>query len=124
MGVDIDETLIRDAWKRRRSVWSIQEPDSVLDTAVYEDMASHNEPSRKRRKVDSQDTAGTSDNEFEADNREADYFPSSCEHMFGPLPVPSRKDATKFPHNVVFHAADWVNSTIPEDAEGYDVVVA
>ena len=124
MGVDIDETLIRDAWKRRRSLWSTQEPDSVLHASVYEDVTSHNEPSRKKRKVDPQDTAVTSDSDFEADNQEPDYFPSSCEHMFGPLPVPTKKDVSKFPHNVVFHAADWVNSTIPEDAEGYDVIVA
>lgn len=96
----------------------------MVHATVYEDVASHNEPSRKKRKMDPRDTAGTGDNALEAGNREPDYFPSSCEHMFGPLPVPPRKDATKFPHNVVFHAADWVNSTIPEDAEGYDVVVA
>ena len=57
-----------------------------------------------------------------------DYFPASFEHMFGPLPITdgsSQKDAAdRFPHNVSFRAADWVKTEIPEDADGYDVVVA
>ena len=58
----------------------------------------------------------------------ADYFPASFEHMFGPLPIPDvsvhGNAAEVFPHNVSFRAADWVQSEIPEDAEGYDVVIA
>ena len=63
----------------------------------------------------------------------ANYFPASCEHMFGPLPIPDRDfhkdtgvDASlgMFPHNVSFRAADWVRDELTEDAEGYDVVIA
>ncbi len=54
-----------------------------------------------------------------------DYFPASCEHMFGPLPIPTRSKQTHiFPHNVVFQTADWVNTVISEDKIGYDVVIA
>lgn len=115
VGVDIDETLIRAAWKRRRSVWSTHEP------ARDEDTLERDEPVSKRQRLEntsqSQQPEGLS-------VLEPDYFPSSCEHMFGPLPIPSKKNSDVFPHNVVFHTADWVNTEIVEDAEGYDVVVA
>ena len=65
---------------------------------------------------------------------EADYFPASCQHMFGPLSIPPtpssmetgiRLDAgvpeNAFPHNVSFRRADWVNDRIPEDEPGYNV---
>lgn len=48
--------------------------------------------------------------------------------MFGPLPIPSRNlraDApTRFPHNVLFRCADWVNNRIPEDDGLYNVCIA
>ena len=45
--------------------------------------------------------------------------------VYGPLPIPpSTSNPHLFPHNVVFQTADWVNSEIPEDAQGYNVVVA
>ncbi|KAJ3554405.1 hypothetical protein NM688_g3130 [Phlebia brevispora] len=110
IGVDIDDILVRAAWKRRRSAWSLQapidEPESANDRATGE-----------KRKRDTEDQQKVHDTQ--------DYFPASCEHMFGPLPIPSypsTQDA--FPHNVVFRAADWVNNKIVEDAEGYDVVIA
>lgn len=54
-----------------------------------------------------------------------DYFPASCEHMFGPLPIPTHSlKSDVFPHNIIFRTADWVSNEIAEDAEGYDVVVA
>ncbi|KAL7282250.1 hypothetical protein ACG7TL_003719 [Trametes sanguinea] len=57
-----------------------------------------------------------------------DYFPAACEHMFGPLPIPDATmhegAADTFPHNVTFRTADWVNTTIPDDAEKYHVVLA
>ena len=44
--------------------------------------------------------------------------------MYGPLPIPSNTlKSEDFPHNVAFRSADWVEKTIPEDAEGYDVVL-
>jgi 7SK snRNA methylphosphate capping enzyme len=54
---------------------------------------------------------------------EWDYFPASCAHSHGPLPIPSSSPEL-FPHNVSFRTADWVNVTIPEDEGGYDVVLA
>ncbi len=49
--------------------------------------------------------------------------------MFGPLPIPPDtlcSDAAKhkFPHNITFRRADWVNERIPEDEAGYDVIIA
>ena len=112
IGVDIDETLIRAAWKRRRAIWSLQGP--ISDPSADE---STDEPNKKRMKTEEdlpQDTSNL-----------ADYFPASCEHMFGPLPIPpSTSHPHLFPHNVVFQTADWVNSEIAEDAQGYNVVVA
>ncbi|KAI0751536.1 Bin3-domain-containing protein [Daedaleopsis nitida] len=105
IGVDIDDTLVRAAWKHRRSVWSHQQPMATT-TLRNEDSSTSSEP-------DSQ----------------VDYFPASFEHMFGPLPIPDAANhqsdvADAFPHNVSFRTADWVNNAIPEDADGYDVVVA
>ncbi|EIM87937.1 Bin3-domain-containing protein [Stereum hirsutum FP-91666 SS1] len=57
---------------------------------------------------------------------QADYFPASCLHMFGPLPIPPSvlpRDH-EFPHNVSFRHSDWPAQPIPEDTEGYDVVIA
>ncbi|KAF9564548.1 Bin3-domain-containing protein [Agrocybe pediades] len=91
VGVDIDESLISGAWRRRRTVWSMQEPT--------------------KRKA-------TTENDRH-------YFPASCEHEFGSLPIPpsSVRGKNVFPHNITFRTADWVNKDIHEDAEGYDVVV-
>ncbi|KAI0089135.1 Bicoid-interacting protein 3-domain-containing protein [Irpex rosettiformis] len=123
VGVDIDDTLIRDAWKRRRTVWSTQKPSRT--STDDKDTASHDEPSRKKRKVERNTDLENTDGELEESGLDPEYFPSSCEHMFGPLPIPPKGAAdTAFPHNVVFHTADWVTSDIPEDIEGYDVVVA
>lgn len=109
--MDIDDTLIRGAWKRRRNVWSTQEPGS--ESPGKEVLEVNGQPAQKKRRLKEKQ-------QF----LEPDYFPSSCEHMFGALPIPTKKDSDMFPHNVTFHTADWVNSEIAEDAEGYDVVVA
>ncbi|KAI0787050.1 Bin3-domain-containing protein [Irpex lacteus] len=111
VGVDIDDTLIRGAWKRRRNVWSTQEPGS--ESPGNEVLEVNGQPAQKKRRLKEHQ-------QF----LEPDYFPSSCEHMFKALPIPTKKDSDMFPHNVIFHTADWVNSEIAEDAEGYDVVVA
>lgn len=86
VGVDIDESLVSAAWRRRRTVWSLQGP---------------------------------------ADEG-AEYFPASCEHEFGPLPVPPAEHRGKqvFPHNIAFRTANWVEEEIVEDKDGYDVVLA
>ncbi|TFK49397.1 Bin3-domain-containing protein [Heliocybe sulcata] len=106
VGVDIDEALVRLAWKRRRTIWSLQAPpDESSD-------------SRKRKRG--------AEEVSRAVNTRHNYFPVSCEHMFGPLPIPAfqASESHKFPHNVSFRAADWVEQSIPEDAEGYDAIVA
>ncbi|KAI0356459.1 Bin3-domain-containing protein [Trametes cingulata] len=117
VGVDIDDTLVRAAWKHRRSVWSQQHPATVERNETSEPLNG----SRKRKR--------TSAPEAHLERPGVpDYFPASCEHMFGPLPIPaatSQEDATDvFPHNVVFRTADWVHDEIPDDAEGYHVVIA
>jgi 7SK snRNA methylphosphate capping enzyme len=60
----------------------------------------------------------------------ADHFPASCQHIFGPLPIPPTDIAglgfseNTFPHNITFRRADWVNERIPEDDASYDVIIA
>ena len=61
---------------------------------------------------------------------EVNHFPASCQHMFGPLPIPPTDtidysvSENTFPHNISFRRADWVNEHIPEDRTGYDVIIA
>ena len=113
VGVDIDDSLIRAAWKRRRAIWSMQQPEGPLDLVSEE-------PPPKRARLAEGPPPVPSEGVLQPD-----YFPSSCEHMFGALPIPaSRSDSPGFPHNIVFHAADWVSTEIPEDAEGYNMVIA
>ncbi|KAL1734092.1 Bicoid-interacting protein 3-domain-containing protein [Schizophyllum commune] len=104
VGVDVDDTLVRAAWRHRRTVWSLQAPE--------EDSPSGDALGKRKR-----DPPGPP---------EADYFPASCEHFFGPIPVPPSelRRKTAFPHNVSFRTADWTTESIPEDEEGYDVVLA
>jgi 7SK snRNA methylphosphate capping enzyme len=103
VGVDIDDTLIQGAWRRRIAVWSMQAPSHGLDAE---------ETTKKRKRED-------------APVPNPRYFPASCEHELGPLPIPpsSNRGKTSFPHNISFRAADWVKTEIPEDSEGYDVVI-
>ncbi|KAJ7074205.1 Bicoid-interacting protein 3-domain-containing protein [Mycena amicta] len=99
VGVDIDDALIRAAWRRRRTVWSAQGPRSDEEAGR----------TRKRRRVE--------------ETGEADYFPASCLHVHGPLPIPTSSPEL-FPRNIAFRTADWVNNAIQEDESGYDVVLA
>ncbi|KAF8503929.1 Bicoid-interacting protein 3-domain-containing protein [Gautieria morchelliformis] len=105
IGVDIDPELIRAAWRRRLTVWSLQTPE----------VPPHSYPPQKKRKRD--DTPSV---------HLHSYFPQSMEHMFGPLPIPGRTfdSQEKFPHNISFHTADWVEHGLPEDRSGYDIVIA
>ncbi|KAH9942583.1 Bicoid-interacting protein 3-domain-containing protein [Amylocystis lapponica] len=119
VGVDIDDTLIRAAWKRRRTVWSSQEPRQ--HEQVADDVETQVSSNKRKRKADLVDEAVRC--------TQPDYFPMSCEHMFGPLPIPAAAPASnsashEFPHNITFRTADWVRDEIPEDTEGYDVVLA
>ncbi|KAH9986344.1 Bicoid-interacting protein 3-domain-containing protein [Russula compacta] len=111
VGVDIDDTLVRMAWRRRRTLWSHQAPSSEMS------FQSKFHPKRKRVP-------------HPLAPPEPNHFPASCQHMFGPLPIPptdtidlSASENT-FPHNISFRRADWVNECIPEDQTGYDVIIA
>ncbi|KAF8886496.1 S-adenosyl-L-methionine-dependent methyltransferase [Infundibulicybe gibba] len=102
-GVDIDDALVRAAWRRRLAVWSSQGPfdpqtAELLDRPPY----------------------------TQAPASLPDYFPLSCEHEFGPLPIPPFQVRGKhsFPHNLSFRTADWTTTPIPEDATAYTVVIA
>jgi hypothetical protein len=51
--------------------------------------------------------------------------------MFGPLPMPPTSVPSDtvtqelgFPLNVTFRTADWAKHAIPEDEDGWDVVLA
>jgi 7SK snRNA methylphosphate capping enzyme len=132
VGVDIDGDLIRTAWKRRRLVWSLQEPPahhdnkaspaSVTSDTDKEDSAVGAKQVKKRKRMDSRadmvkggvhsDLPGQSQ-----PNPSPSYFPMALQHMFGPLPVPSTAVAVSatpewkpkpFPHNITFHTADWM----------------
>lgn len=122
--MDIDEKLVRLAWKRRRYVWSLQQPLSSSEEKKGD--SDGTSPSRKRRKVDvPQGETGAG----RQDSSRADYFPASFEHTFGSLPIPPANylggpGREEFPHNVTFRATDWVNTEIMEDKDGYDVVLA
>lgn len=54
------------------------------------------------------------------------YFPLSLVQSFGPLPLlpAEATPQTRFPHNVIFRATNWVEDGIPEDKGGYDVILA
>jgi 7SK snRNA methylphosphate capping enzyme len=109
VGVDIDDALIQAAWRRRRAVWSTQAPR--LDK--FGDMED-----------DGQSAAQVVD---QTTTPSRHYFPTSCEHEFGSLPIPpssSRREKLSFPHNVSFRTADWTRTELPEDSEGYNVVIA
>ncbi|PPQ98218.1 hypothetical protein CVT26_003470 [Gymnopilus dilepis] len=112
IGVDIDETLIEGAWRRRRTVWSMQAPTSRNSMTMDTDVVSHG--------------GSTSTHEHRTQDPEPYYFPASCEHEFGSLPIPpsSNRGKDSFPHNITFRTADWVRTPIPEDSQLYDVVVA
>ena len=123
VGVDIDDTLIQAAWRRRRAVWSLQTPSRPLNVdgrTTPTDLKGTSKPvkssSRKRKRQDLEEEPPVP----------RTYFPASCEHEFGSLPIPpsSNRGKTTFPHNISFRTADWTITSIPEDAEGYDVVIA
>ena len=112
--MDIDDTLVRAAWRRRRTVWSLQGPSVKIS---YDDDARVSNPQFRKR--DRQHSA-------EKTTGQPDYFPISCEHGLGSLPVPPSETRGRhtFPHNVSFRTADWTSTEIPEDAEHYNVVIA
>ncbi|KAJ7033137.1 Bicoid-interacting protein 3-domain-containing protein [Mycena alexandri] len=114
VGVDIDDALVRGAWRRRRTVWSAQGPPP--DTHDSEPESETAGPNRKRKRTEVAPVPRSAVGE-------PDYFPASCAHSLGPLPIPHSAPVL-FPHNVSFRTADWVNERIPDDEGGYDVVLA
>lgn len=123
VGVDIDDTLISAAWRRRRAVWSKQSPTTPTTAKETEDRPNDASLPNKRRKLLSDDQQEALD--VSANKITRNYFPASCEHEFGSLPIPpsSNRGKNVFPHNICFRTADWTKTSIPEDADGYDVVV-
>ena len=128
VGVDIDDALVRMAWRRRRTFWSHQAPSSLSQEAVSSCPTGSTSRLNLKRKRAPQPHPPPAP-------PEADYFPASCQHMFGPLPIPpsstdmsitldSGVSENAFPHNVSFRRADWVNERILEDEAGYDVILA
>ncbi|KIJ63202.1 hypothetical protein HYDPIDRAFT_29889 [Hydnomerulius pinastri MD-312] len=114
VGVDIDDTLVRAAWKRRRSLWSLQSPELKIYSPKVMENGSDSSPKSKRARLDS-----------DLDGDTCDYFPMSCEQSHGPLPIPSKAAGEHaFPHNVTFRMADWVAEDYASDEPIYDVVLA
>ncbi|KAF8838936.1 Bin3-domain-containing protein [Paxillus ammoniavirescens] len=110
VGVDIDDALVRAAWKRRRSLWSLQFLRAKPPREAEDRKTS------KRIRLES-------DSEFDDDS--FDYFPVSCEQSHGPLPIPGNTtEEHAFPHNVTFRAVDWVTEDSTSDEPNYDVVLA
>lgn len=137
VGVDIDESLVEAAWRRRRTLWSLQSPTAHNEYAFQPlelgegSQAADEEPPKKKRKrgkpdAVSKDGPGSEALRAETALKARNHFPASCEHEFGSLPIPPSDLRGKhvFPHNVSFRCADWTNADIIEDAAGYDVVVA
>ena len=120
IGVDIDDALVRMAWRRRRTLWCHQAPQSNTSSPSVNGTTTSR---RKRKQRESHQTP--------LPPEAAAYFPASCQHMLGPLPIPSTDTSIldsgisddEFPHNVSFRRADWVNECIPEDEAGYDVIM-
>ncbi|KAH9071489.1 hypothetical protein EDB83DRAFT_251521 [Lactarius deliciosus] len=81
------------AWRRRCTLWSHQGPFSESNASRIK---------RKRSPLPPKPPV-------------ANYFPASCQHTFGPLPIPPtdtfHPDGAnhKFLHNITFRRADWVN---------------
>ncbi|KIJ24927.1 hypothetical protein M422DRAFT_194134 [Sphaerobolus stellatus SS14] len=105
VGVDIDPDLIRTAWRRRRTAWSLQEPESDF----YHNDGRSFEPSQRNKHT-----------------AKGQYFPQAMEHMFGPVAIgeSTPEDQTEFPHNLTFRTADWVKDGILDDEHGYDIILA
>lgn len=108
VGVDIDETLIRGAWRRRRSLWSQQSPERDVIERKADDNSS---PVSKRAKLDG-----------DTDSHSYDHFPVSCEHSHEPLPIPTNTSPEgRFPTSVIFRTTDWLAEPVSEE---YDIVTA
>lgn len=98
-------------------VWSQQAPNNLLEPRSPSPAITPERPTKRQRIPEVEN--GEEVSVFPG------HFPASCEHMFGPLPIPSSTSGMQtFPHNVLFRTADWVNFEISEDKLGYDIVIA
>ncbi|GAA5920902.1 hypothetical protein JCM3775_003999 [Rhodotorula graminis] len=151
-GVDIDADLVRAARKHAELVWSRQAPlQRLVDEAAYLSHAhtSSRSPSPSHT-LAPLDLDTTTQSPFASTSRAPPYFPLSLPRMFGYLPTPrglltthhpqpevetvgvlrrgKRKvmplEVKAFPDNIRFAHADWVNEEIPDDRDGYDVILA
>ncbi|KAI8920115.1 Bicoid-interacting protein 3-domain-containing protein [Powellomyces hirtus] len=119
-GVDIDPALVRKARAALAMRGSLVEPEAA-DEGHPED----------RMDVDGDVTAPQR-------RKILDYFPVSCTHLFGPLPVIDiSQDATwvdtrlpappppPFPQNIRFRCGDWLHEPNPSTVHfKYDVIIA
>jgi len=133
-------------------MWSRQAPlQRLVDEAAYLSHAHRSSrspsPSHTLAPLHLDDTTQSP---FASTSRAPPYFPLSLPRMFGYLPTPrglltthhpqpevqtvgvlrrgKRKvmplEVKAFPDNVRFIQADWVNEEIPDDRDGYDVILA
>ncbi|KAG8955309.1 hypothetical protein FRC04_008660 [Tulasnella sp. 424] len=149
IGVDIDPELVAGAWKRRRTVWSVQSPPTKMSHSPDAPCPEthpfpidyypaslpymYGPPESLSDQMD-QTVPGGSDGVVSSNSLQSpvpwnggdSYFPLSLVQSFGPMPwLPAEaKRETRFPHNVIFRTADWVEHGVPEDEGGYDVILA
>lgn len=143
VGVDIDEHLIRLAWKRRRTSWSLQIAPPLsggpVSSSLYQPQAHKaTDMSKKRKRRPSSPPARqsqpcmTSELETHAHNAdiERDYFPAAFEYMFGPIAFPPTPATSQWPNNIAFYCTDWMKDQQEEsflereNVEGWDVILA
>ncbi|GAA5984757.1 hypothetical protein JCM10908_003490 [Rhodotorula pacifica] len=139
VGVDIDPDLTQQARRNVDLAWSRQAPVPRLT----EDAASLR---RNGEKDSMQDHRRGEEAGADLTVEDTAYFPTSMARMYGYLPHPrglvrtyTEPTATSprrnrrsqdlvenvfFPENIVFETADWVNTPLQADREGYDVIFA
>ncbi|POY74705.1 hypothetical protein BMF94_2180 [Rhodotorula taiwanensis] len=146
IGVDIDPELTHQARKNVDLAWSRQVPLPQLVAEARKLRRHHGEQNGDEDEGDPR--SGFKAEEQQSEEIDCDYFPTSMARMFGFLPHPRglvreyvEQDATSprragrqnqhavveirhFPENIAFETADWVNTPIPADREGYDVIFA
>ncbi|GJN93268.1 hypothetical protein Rhopal_006315-T1 [Rhodotorula paludigena] len=145
-GVDIDGDLVKAARRHVEQTWSRQAPlQRLVDEATFVEKRQRSRsppPPLPPLQLDEATSPFLPSTPF--------YFPSSLARMFGPLPAPKHllttyhdppetethgvvrkgkrkavpKEVRAFPENIRIVQADWVNSEIESDREGYDVIVA
>ena len=138
VGVDIDKHLIRLAWKRRRTSWSLQTAspsygDSVSPSLFQPQAHQATDTSKKRKRRPSSPPATQSQprTTSELENHpHSDYFPAAFEYMFGPIAFPPTLVTSQWPNNIAFYSTDWMKDQQEEsfleqeNEKGWDVILA